>query len=330
MSPEFDIPRSRRAILGASLGALAATVASAFGRPSPASATDLVLGFNNPTSATTEIENTLNDSLVFWANTITGTGLKGSSGSGTGVLAGSGSGVGLRGTSSTGNGIEGASSGSNRSAVWGDNSGGGVGVAGSSVGSAYGTRGVQGTAPNGFGVYGGSSTKAGVLGQSDGATGVHGQSGTGVVAAGPGKTGVFGYAAQDASARGVYGKTTTGYGVYGVATTGYGVRGVVTSGTAGYFATGSPSSGTGLRAQGRVRFDHAAGLATIAAGTSTVVVTPGTDLQPTSAVVATLNGNAGGSTVVKRVSVDTATNKFTIYLTANSTAAVPVAWHVFG
>jgi hypothetical protein len=343
MTPELETPRSRRAILGASLGALAATVASAFGRPSPASAVDVpvLLGVNQFASATTEIENSTNSSIIFWANSVNGIGIYSTSGSSTGIIGGSStgtgvsgiasnSGQGVRGVSSAGNGIEGLSSGSNRSGIWGDNDGGGVGVAGSSVGSAYTTRGVQGTSTNGYGIYGWSSTKTGILGQADSQTAIHGQSGTGTVPAGPAKTGVYGYAAQDTSARGVYGKTTVGYGVYGVATTGTAIRGIATSGTGGFFATGSPSSGTGLRAQGRVRFDHAAGIATIPSGASSVLVTPGTDLVTTSAVVATLMGNAGGSTAVKRVSVDVATNKFTIFLTANSTASVQVAWHVFG
>jgi hypothetical protein len=46
--------------------------------------------------------------------------------------------------------------------------------------------------------------------------------------------------------------------------------------------------------------------------------------------VATLQGSAGGTTTVHRVVVNAATNSFTIYLTANSTADVKVAWHVFG
>jgi hypothetical protein len=59
-------------------------------------------------------------------------------------------------------------------------------------------------------------------------------------------------------------------------------------------------------------------------------VTPGIDLTSTSAVIATLNGNAGGSTTVKRVLINATANTFTIYLTANSTANVKVAWLVAG
>jgi len=45
-------------------------------------------------------------------------------------------------------------------------------------------------------------------------------------------------------------------------------------------------------------------------------------------VIATLNGSAGGSTAVKRVAINATTNVFTIYLTANATASVKVAWLV--
>ena len=272
---------SRRTILAASLGGLAAAVLGALGRPELVRAGvdgDVVLNTDNTETGTTKITCTSDNVYAF-----------------EGIAAAAG-----------------------------------VGVSGESPSGV----GVFGTSTSGIGVYcsNNSISMPAAAGQSWGnGTGVQGYSGSASRPAAPAKTGVYGYAGQDANARGVYGATTVGYGVYGVATTGTGVRGIVTSaGTGGFFATGSPSSGTGLRAQGRVRFDHAAGIATIASGASSVLVTPGTDLQTTSAVVATLMGNAGGSTTVKRVSLDSATNKFTIYLTANSTASVQVAWHVFG
>jgi hypothetical protein len=71
-------------------------------------------------------------------------------------------------------------------------------------------------------------------------------------------------------------------------------------------------------------------VATIASGHNSVTVTPGTDLLSTSAVVATLQGNPSGTAMVKSVAVNATADTFTIYLTANATAAVTVAWHVFG
>ena len=81
---------------------------------------------------------------------------------------------------------------------------------------------------------------------------------------------------------------------------------------------------------GRVRFDNSVGIATVAAGTSSVTVTPGIDLTATSAVVATLQANPAGTLAVKGVTVNATADTFTIYLTATATAAVKVAWHVFG
>jgi hypothetical protein len=144
------------------------------------------------------------------------------------------------------------------------------------------------------------------------------------------RTGVYGEAKQDSTARGVAGVSTSGRGVYGAATTGYGVRGQATTGAALYGQTSGLKSGVALRTVGKVRFDNSVGLATIASGTKSVTVTPGIDLTTTSAVVATLQGNPGGTTTVQRVAIDTAADTFTIYLTANSTASVKVAWHVFG
>ena len=134
---------------------------------------------------------------------------------------------------------------------------------------------------------------------------------------------------------GLYGHTTTGIGTYGQATEGYGVKGYATTGTAGYFQTpkqvGSPHTGYALRANGRVKLDRCAGVATIAAGTKSVTVEPGIELVGASAVVATLQGSAGSeTTTVSRVLVNTTANRFTIYLTAKATQQVKVAWHVFG
>src|SRR4029079_18979522 len=66
----------------------------------------------------------------------------------------------------------------------------------------------------------------------------------------------------------------------------------VTTGTGCYVTS---TSGYALRTDGKVRLDKSAGLATVAGGTSAIAVTPGIDLTTTSAVIATLNGNAGGS-----------------------------------
>lgn len=300
MITESPSPRSRRALLNAALGAGVATIAAALGRPLPAKAADgdpVVVGGTYTASSVTRFDTGATGAIALWGYSTSQAGVYGQSTSNTGVFAISTSGTGVFGGSSSGTGVTGNS-------------------------SVY------------IGVYG--STKAAdqpaILGLSQGAnTGVQGYSGAlGTEPAAPAKTGVHGYAAQDANARGVHGQTTAGRGVYGQATSGYGVRGYATSGTAGYFATARATTGFALHAVGRVRLDKSAGLATIISGAKSVVVTPGINLVPVSAVVATLQGDAGGTTTVHRVAVNATTNTFTIYLTANSTAHVQVAWIVLG
>src|SRR5262245_5283056 len=217
--------------------------------------------------------------------------------------------------------------------------------------------GVHAQAANGTGVFAHSDTQQGLFAQSDaldGAwcygpetgvvgwspvkTGVVGYSGQGLAPPQPiVDVGVYGFAADSASAIGVLGNSVTGRGVQGQATSGLGVRGEATSGlgvrgvaTSGVGLSGQATTGYALRTTGRVRLDKSAGKATIASGASTVVVNPGIDLTSTSVVIATLNGNAGGSTAIKRVALDTTANTFTIHLTANSTASVSVGWLVLG
>jgi hypothetical protein len=168
--------------------------------------------------------------------------------------------------------------------------------------------------PNGMGVWGRSTGNG---------TGIYGWSqliGTEFGFEPPAKTGVHGRAIQDASSRGVTGETTAGRGVNGVATTG----------AAGYFATTDPRKGYALRAVGRVKLDKCAGVTTIVAGTKSKTVTPGIDVVATAAVVATLQGSPGGTTTVQRVSLSPTADTFTIYLTANTTADVKVAWIILG
>ena len=145
----------------------------------------------------------------------------------------------------------------------------------------------------------------------------------------PINTGIYGYAVTDAASRGVFGQSTTGRGVTGQATTGYGVRAAVTTGTAVYASTSGPKSGTAVRATGKVQLDNSAGIATVLAGTNNVVVTPNLNLTATTAIVATLLGSAGGTTSVRYIAVDTAADTFRIFLTANASANVKVAWHAF-
>jgi hypothetical protein len=223
----------------------------------------------------------------------------------------------------------------------------GNGFYGGSLGTGFA---ITGQGSQGIGVHGFSTFNIGMLGETDssslaavagrsfgGGTGVLGTADNAPIPAAKLKTGVYGQATQDSSSRGVWGYSPAGLGVYGesssgravqgVASSGIGVRAAASSGT-GCYATST--TGYALRTDGRVRLDKSAGVATIASGTSSISVTPGVDLTTTSAVIATLNGNAGGSTAVKRVAINATTNAFTIYLTGNATASVHVAWLVLG
>jgi hypothetical protein len=180
------------------------------------------------------------------------------------------------------------------------------GVSGSYVG-------VWGESTSVMGVRGVSTSAAGVAGSSSSAAGVAGDSATGpgVVGQSP-VAGVVGTSAPGVAVRG---ETASGFGVYARADDGTGLYGRSTSGFA-------------LRTNGRLKLEKASGTATVAAGARRAIVSPGLDLSATTKVLATLQGNAGGRTTVHRVAVDAATDTFTVYLTANATRSVRIAWLV--
>jgi hypothetical protein len=338
MTAESTTPRSRRAVLMGAMGGVVAFAAAALHKPAAVYAGsdgDVVLNGNNTTTLSTRIENSSNANdvlqvfsgtgIALYANSTTGYAVFGSGqgvqtaqfenlSTGAGVYGHAADGIGLRGAATGGKGVQGEST-SN------------VGVYGS-TGTGWG---VVGTSPtSGIGVYAEThaTDKPASIGLSLGhSTGVQGYSGVNGTPAAKAKTGVFGEADQDTSSRGVWGQSAAGQGVRGQTTTGRGVNGVATSGIGLW---GEATTGYALQTSGRVKLDKSAGQASIASGTSSVVVNPGIDLTSTSAVVATLNGNAGASTAVKRVAIDTTANTFTIYLTANANATVKVAWIVLG
>jgi hypothetical protein len=192
-------------------------------------------------------------------------------------------------------------------------------------------------ASTGIGLFGigpevgvrGSSSGVGVLGTASPGTAVVGVSGLSGVSI-PDYTGVYGASTAGSGGRGVWGFSSNGRGVFGQSSSGQGVRGYSATGSAGYFSTSATDKGAAIRAIGRVRLDNCAGVATIVSGTNSIPVTPGIVLTSSSAVTATLLGDAGGSTTVKRVAVNTSTGVFTIVLTNPASANVKVAWHVFG
>jgi hypothetical protein len=290
-------------------------------------------------------------------------GLHGSSSSGSGVHGSSTSGSGVHGSSSSANGVVGY--GPVGAGVYGSSdsgfgvqgwSGSSIGVSGAagvsgSTNECYGVRGST-NSTGGFGVFGasyaGSGNRAGVCGYSNSltgsgvlgrgaATGVYGYSGEyGTQPAAPAKTGVCGYAVQDGGAMGVYGKSTAGRGVQGVATTGFGVRAAATTGTGTYSTatTGTAvyaavtASGYALRTSGRVKVEKASGVATIAAGNTSVLVTPGLDVTTTSFVLLTPRADIG----TRRLwyTTDATANTITIRVSSAVTTSLAVGWLLLG
>jgi hypothetical protein len=296
MAIETTGPSSRRAVLAAALGGAAAFVAHALGRPLPARAegqTVVVGGEYTDATSVTRIANSTNSATVIQAESSTGIAIRGDSSSSYGVA----------GTSFSGTGVF-ASSTSNI--------------------------GVQGTSGSNIGVFGwtSASDQPATLGHAYGGnTGVFGVSGAISLPAAPAQTGVYGYAAQSTTANGVFGQTTGGRGVRAASNSGQGLLASATTGTAVYAY--ADTNGTALRTtKGHVRFSTA-GLATILAGHSNVLVTPGFDISlASSKVLAVLQGNPGGSTVLRYVLRDDPNNRFTIQLSANATVNTPVAWFV--
>jgi hypothetical protein len=151
---------TRRALLAGSLGALAAYVAQALGRPLSARATDgdvIHVGDDLSATSVTRIVNTANAENVITAESQQGVGLSGISDVQPGVSGRSSTGNGVRGTSDFGAGVSGT---------------GEIGVSGG------GTTGVSGS---GFerGVLGDSVSGVGVLGSAGTGTGVRAQAGSG-------------------------------------------------------------------------------------------------------------------------------------------------------
>lgn len=335
MTLETSRVDSRRAILAGALGAVVATIATAVGRPNPAAATNgefVKLGtFASDTDGTGPNAASSTTKII----TSAGIGLAAESATGYGLQGISNSNYGVRGSSSASSGIYGVST-----------SGYGV-YATSTLGSAIGAYSPNAVAVNASSA---STDKAAIRGQSNGnMTAVLGFSGP---AAGPqavDRTGVYGVANQDDGAVGVRGDSPIGgagvigfsgpgevtkrpnTGVYGQSNmggTGVGVRGHSGGGTGGYF---SSTTGTSLRATGRVRLDRSAGIATVAEGATNVLVTPGIDVTATSAVVATVMSTVATTIIVRRVAPDPTANTFRIHVSAAAPAGgLKVAWHVFG
>jgi hypothetical protein len=180
MSIDPTLPQSRRAILAASLGGIAALAAKAALGPTQALAGNgdtVRLGMSNIQSVTTSIQDTTSgfDVLTLYSDGGQAT-LRSAANVGAGIVATSVHGEGVAATSTFDNGVHGSSGNAARSGVWGANSSGGYGVSGSTGGStaagvwgsnSAGGQGVRGTSISGDGVRGTAKTGVGVRATAD-------------------------------------------------------------------------------------------------------------------------------------------------------------------
>lgn len=161
-------PRSRRALLGAGLGAIAATVAGALGRPQAALAVsdpvELDVEFNLGT-ATTGVSTSFGNALQGRCFDNSASGVYGFN-------------------EGHGYGVAGRTNAAAKAALFGENTATGPAV----TAVAYAGRGVDAKATTGVGVAGHSDANAGVYGESDGFYGVYGE--------GNGFFGVYGHGSQ--------------------------------------------------------------------------------------------------------------------------------------
>lgn len=319
-------PRSRRAVLAGAAGGIGAWVAGSLAHATPASAAngDIVhVGDELTGSETTVLSVNTAGFSAFWgsatATTGTSVGVRGdtaSSAAGAAGVLGIGPlngvlGNGARGVRGVGTsmGVEGVAT-------------GGIGVAGNSTsgkgveGSSIGSIGVQGNSSTGPGVKGMSQHGMAVLAhQWNHGTGVAGFSNGsyGTPLTGRPKTGVYGEALQDSASRGVHGAASSGQGVRGEASNGVGVSG-----------NAADPAGYAFRGSGRVRFDKVSGVATIAAGSTSVTITPGVDITGDSFVLLTPKANIGSRSLY--FTTDATNNRFTIRLSSSRPSSTAVAW----
>jgi hypothetical protein len=356
-------PRSRRAVLAAVAGGAAALVANALGRAAPVRAADgetVLVGGEYIASSKTKFTNTHDyDVALQGVGTTDSIGVAGDSDSGPGVYGASNSDIGVLGISHSSIGVSGDSYSSTKPAMvahshasstgllgfsggaslpaapaktgvygYADQDGEANGVIGESV-LGIGVRGVSAdaigslglaTANTGatIGAFGRSNSPAGIGVGGRGyanSTGVVGYSGSGNFPAAQAKTGVYGQATQDSASRGVSGRADAGLGVYGQATSGSGLYGAATTGYA-------------LRTSGRIRAEKVSGVASIAAGRTSVIITPGVNVNTGSFVLLTPKANIGSRALW--FTIDATNDRFTIRIGSARSSSTRVAWLLLG
>ena len=200
MTVDTAVPRSRRALLAAAAGGVAALAAAALGRPLPArgaAGSPLIMGSttNSAGTSNTSLTTSSTGTALLVTQNGTGTALRGSA-VGPGSIAGFF-------TAGNGTGISGVTANSSSYGVFGSNNGA-VGTGGAIRADGNQNHGLVGTSDN--------ADRNGVKGQAPG-TGVYGEA-----TSGSGETaGVLGVAYSDGVSAGVLGiGTVNAYGVRGV------------------------------------------------------------------------------------------------------------------
>jgi hypothetical protein len=316
MAIDVTTPRSRRALLAAAIGGLAASAAHALGRPTAALATDgqpIIQSADNGGTGSTVVRSSTTTALQGVTDVTTGAnfGVRGRSSSSSGVgvygvaAAASGATIGTYGTaaSAVGTGVKGEAPHI-----------GVEGIATATTGHAIGVRAVTNDAT-------GAGLDAKNLEAADDATAITAQAqgvaiyalATGVV--GKGFVGVANHATG--AAVGVDGSVSSpsGMGVRGRATTGVGVHGEATN-----------AAGTALKVVGKAVFSRS-GKATVPTGQSTVIVSSVT-ITAATLVLATIQGVGESGLYVKSVSVSVSNSRFTIRLSKAVAANTPVGWFI--
>ena len=332
MSASVPLRRSRRALLGAALGATAATVATAVHAPRVLGAGSdgsiVLIGSTYSAAQTqTKIVNTSavagdNDSnRTMWLESQLGTALvaKGP----TGVFAmGNSTSVGAWTANGTGVGVY-AIQGSSApfvtlapAAVYGltNVTDGAAGVRGYAYGDSAGTSGVWGRSDStstAYGVYGLAAATTNTV-QGVGVYG-HSMSAQGV--------GNYGYA-QSA--------TGNTYGAIGhaVSPTGTGVYGFAPGGGVGVRATST--GGVALETSGRLVVHKVAGVATIAKGKTSVSVKPGVGIGSSSFVLLSPRGNLGSRGLWSTLTASATAGTITIRVSSAVSASTQIGWLLLG
>jgi hypothetical protein len=304
-------PRTRRAVLAAALGGVAATALHALGRPQPVAAAD-----GDPVLAGQAVTATAATSV---ANTADGTALLAVSGVDAVTPAAKIGVYGYANQDANARAIYGKSL--LGTGVWG-NSDTGRGLFGRSTGGT----GVSAQSDTGRAVFGttGAVDKTAILGQNTngGSAGVQGFAGSSLAPTPEPQTGVEGVSNLSTNANGVHGESSIGTGVWGETTDGLGVAGTGTGiNSVGVFASG----GIGLYVDGPAFFT-ASGKKTISSGSSTTIAVPG-GLGSGSIALAVLQTNRTG-VWVRAITQNLTNGTITVYLNTSVTSSTVIGWFV--